>query len=159
MFHSLQAQVAHREALQRNTPELSPPLRLVPAAPPTFLQPPSPSSAPCRMWSCFDHSRCALTSGMSVYLYDTDLFPATSYLRTGVRQTVGYNPHFTTNPAEACLFLVLVGEGEAHDLTVLQKLPYWGGDGKCYLLLQILLYKFCFLWGSFYFSNANQYLQ
>lgn len=123
-----QAQVAHREALQRNTPELSPPLRLVPVAPPPYVSL-YPQSTPCHMWSCFDHSRCALTSGLPVYLYDTELFPATSYLRTGVRQTVGYNPHFTSNPAEACLFLVLIGEGEAHDLTSLQKLKYWGGDG------------------------------
>lgn len=97
---------------------------------------------------------------MSVYLYDTDLFPATSYLRTGVRQTVGYNPHFTTNPAEACLFLVLVGEGEAHDLSVLHKLPYWGGDGKCYLLFHISYYfiSSVFFWQvSIFLVQTNLY--
>ena len=52
-------------------------------------------------------------------------------LRTGVRQTVGYNPHFTTNPQEACVYLVLIGEGDSYDLSSLKDLPYWGGDGKC----------------------------
>ncbi|XP_054272009.1 exostosin-3-like [Macrosteles quadrilineatus] len=132
-----QAQVAHREALQRNTPELSRPLRLVAGGPPLPLPPPSPLSPPCSMWQCFDHSRCALTSGLPVYLYDTELFPATSYLRTGVRQTVGFNPHYTSDPHEACVYLVLVGEGEAHDLTSLRDLPYWGGDGRNHVLLYL----------------------
>lgn len=132
-----QAQVAHREALQRNTPDLSPPLRIVPTSPPSYVPPPAPLSLPCHFWSCFDHSRCALTSGFPVYLYDTDIYPATSYLRTGVRQTVGYNPHYTTNPQEACVYLVLIGEGEPYDLSTLKDLPYWGGDGRNHILLYL----------------------
>lgn len=119
--------------MQRNTPDLSPPLRIVPTTAPSYVPPPSPLSPPCHLSSCFDHSRCALTSGFPVYLYDTDIYPATSYLRTGVRQTVGYNPHYTMNPQEACVYLVLIGEGDSYDLSTLKDLPYWGGDGMCLL--------------------------
>uniref|UniRef100_A0A1B6CK88 glucuronosyl-galactosyl-proteoglycan 4-alpha-N-acetylglucosaminyltransferase n=1 Tax=Clastoptera arizonana TaxID=38151 RepID=A0A1B6CK88_9HEMI len=130
-----QAQVAHSEALQRNTPDLSPPLQIISSSLPSYVPPPTSYSPPCSLSSCFDHSRCALTSGFPVYLYDTESFPATSFLRTGVRQTVGFNPHYTMNPMEACIYLVLIGEGESYNFNTLQRLPYWGGDGRNHIVL------------------------
>ncbi|RZF46928.1 hypothetical protein LSTR_LSTR013240 [Laodelphax striatellus] len=132
-----QAQMAYREARQRNTPDLSPPLPLLASSPPTHLPPPSHPASLCQLTTCFDHSRCALTSGMPVYLYDVDRFAGVSpYLKTGVRQTVGYNPHLTYNADEACLYLVLVGEGDgAVTWEQLERLPYWGGDGRNHILL------------------------
>lgn len=51
----------------------------------------------------------------------------------------GYNPHLTNNPAEACIYVVLIGEAllldrkhdrqSAIDVKKLHLLPYWGGDG------------------------------
>lgn len=71
-----QAQVAQREALQQNTPDLALPKRLVPNQLPAILPPISKDNIKnCKMYTCFDHSRCSLTSGFPVYLYDPDQFP------------------------------------------------------------------------------------
>lgn len=131
-----QAQVAQKEAVQRNSPELAPPLPLLASTTPPYFPPPiNPLS--CTMTSCFDHSRCSLASGFPVFLYDTNSFPASQFLRTAVVQTVGYNPHFTTSAANACIYLVLIGEGERPDLDHLTRLPYWGGDGRNHVLLHL----------------------
>ena len=62
---------------------------------------------------------------------------------------VGYNPHLTRNPAEACIYIVLIGEAlsfhqksdqrhnKALDIKKLQALPYWGGDGRNHILLNL----------------------
>ncbi|XP_075232874.1 exostosin-3-like [Lycorma delicatula] len=129
--------MAYREAIQWNTPDLSPPLAIFASSPPSYNVPPLTKSSPCHLSSCFDHSRCALTSGLPVYLYEyDDVLPISSFLRTGILQTVGYNPHYTSNPKEACIYIVLIGEGEGSvNLSHLKKLPYWGGDGRNHLLL------------------------
>lgn len=149
-----QAQVAQREALQQNTPELALPLRLTVNALPETLKPISMiSSQHCRMHSCFDHSRCSLTSAFPVYLYDPDMYPVMNsgwdvdgFIKTTLKQTLGYNPHLTHDPKEACIFLVLVGEALADskeitsrplDVNALKKLPYWGGDGRNHVLINL----------------------
>lgn len=173
-----QAQVAQREAVERNTPELAPPKRILINTLPVVLQSADPRS--CRMYNCFDHSRCALTSGFPVYLYDPDQFSVVNpgwdvdgFLKTTIKQTLGtcftylciiaycifdkvfkllhifylgYNPHLTRNPAEACIYVVLIGEAlssqksDQHhskflDIKKLHALPYWGGDGRNHILL------------------------
>lgn len=157
-----QAQVAQREALQQNTPDLALPKRLTPDELPLIFPaiPPSVSHF-CRMFLCFDHSRCSLTSGFPVYLYDPDQFPVMNdgwdvdgFLKTTLKQTLGYNPHLTNDPKEACVFLVLVGETLKDvddvsenvgnhlnlpplDSSALKRLPYWGGDGRNHVLLNL----------------------
>ncbi|GJQ82814.1 hypothetical protein Trydic_g13516 [Trypoxylus dichotomus] len=157
-----QAQVAQREALEQNTPELALPKRFVP----NHLLPVLPAisrqlARNCRMFSCFDHSRCSITSGFPVYLYDPDKYPVMHYgwdidgfLKTTIKQALGYNAHFTSNPREACVYLVLVGEalrdnddisdhaGKFVDVSpldskALKRLPYWGGDGRNHILLNL----------------------
>nr|CAD7405404.1 unnamed protein product [Timema poppensis] len=151
-----QAQVSQREALQRNTPDLALPRKLLPTAVPGLYPPPETcQSSACRMYNCFDHSRCSLTSGFPVYLYDPDRYPVITlgwevegFVKTTLKQTLGYNPHFTTDPVSACIYLVLVGESLATmgpnlrnftDSTLqenlLHDLPYWGGDGRNHVLL------------------------
>lgn len=157
-----QAQVAQREALQQNTPELALPHRLVPNNLPEINLPvPALKSTHCRMFSCFDHSRCSLTSGFPVYLYDPDQYPVMNegwdvdgFLKTTLKQVLGYNPHLTGNPKEACVFLVLVGEAlkDTDDVSenvgnhlnlppldskALKRLPFWGGDGRNHVLLNL----------------------
>lgn len=112
-----QARLAQLEAIRRDSPELAPPSELVPSQPPPILDPIDPSSEiHCRMYSCFDHSRCSLTSGFPVYFYDPDVYSpllnadVDGFLKTTLRQTLSYNAHFTNNPNEACIYLVLVGE-------------------------------------------------
>ncbi|XP_023287673.1 exostosin-3 isoform X2 [Orussus abietinus] len=150
----VQAQAAQKEAVERNTPELAPPKRILINSVPVV--PSISDPRPCRMFNCFDHSRCALTSGFPVYLYDPDQFSVVNlgwdvdgFLKTTIKQTLGYNPHITTNPAEACIYIVLIGEAlsiqrrrfpkslKPIDNKKLQSLPYWGGDGRNHILLNL----------------------
>lgn len=154
-----QAQVAQREALQQNTPDLALPNRLTPnELPPILPALPKNLAVNCRMFSCFDHSRCSLTSGFPVYLYDPDLYPVMhdgwdvdGFLKTTLKQALGYNPHLTNDPKEACIYFVLVGEAlkDVDDMSenggnlppldpkALKRLPYWGGDGRNHVLLNL----------------------
>ncbi|XP_022918959.1 exostosin-3 [Onthophagus taurus] len=156
-----QAQVAQREALQRNTPDLALPKRLKADSLPSILPVlPRNIARNCRMYTCFDHSRCSITSGFPVYLYDPDEFPVMhdgwdvdGFLKTTLKQVLGYNPHLTSNPKDACIYLVLVGEalkdsdefndqrgsinGPPIDSKALKRLPYWGGDGRNHVLLNL----------------------
>lgn len=157
-----QAQVAQREALQQNTPDLALPNRLTANQLPQILPAlPRNIAAQCKMFSCFDHSRCSITSGFPVYLYDPDRYPVMhdgwdvdGFLKTTLKQALVYNPHLTNDPKEACIYLVLVGEalkdmddfsenGASYlnlpplDSKALKKLPYWGGDGRNHVLLNL----------------------
>ncbi|VEN58459.1 unnamed protein product [Callosobruchus maculatus] len=157
-----QAQVAQKEALQQNSPDLALPKRLTADTLPQESSPlPRNSSRRCKMYNCFDHSRCSLTSGFPVYLYDPDQYSVMNdgwdidgFLKTTLKQTLGYNPHLTNDPKEACIYLVLVGEAlkdtddvsenvgnhlnlPALDADALKQLPYWGGDGKNHVLLNL----------------------
>lgn len=157
-----QAQVAQKEALQQNTPDLALPKSLMADSLPRILPAISKYlSNKCRMFNCFDHSRCSITSGFPVYLYDPDQYPVMhdgwdvdGFLKTTLKQTLGYNPHLTSNPKEACIYVVLVGEvlkdeddiddneGMNQDLPpldskALKRLPYWGGDGRNHVLLNL----------------------
>ncbi|XP_061398084.1 exostosin-3 [Musca vetustissima] len=173
-----QAQVAQKEAVQRNTPDLALPRTLYPNAlprnmPATSLQ----TMVTCEMHNCFDHSRCSLTSGFPVYLYDPDTYNVLKpgyeidgFLRTTIKQTLGYNAHIVRDPKQACIYLVLIGEAlyesesvknnryaaheeeekeksgsvygvqdkyNAIDMNKIYKLPYWGGDGRNHVLLNL----------------------
>lgn len=161
-----QAQVAQQEAVLRNTPELALPKPLFPAEIPSKNSAVDvQKSGNCRMSTCFDHSRCSLTSGFPIYLYDPDAFPVVGagfdvdgFLKTTIKQTLGYNMHLTDDPKAACVFLVLTGESLPEHETVrnnrytlpavpevrnvsglsarkLQQLPFWGGDGRNHVLL------------------------
>ncbi|KAL4704835.1 hypothetical protein ACJJTC_001310 [Scirpophaga incertulas] len=154
-----QARIAQLEAIRRDSPELAPPLQIRPSKPPPILKSINPSAeAHCLMFSCFDYSRCSLTSGFPVYLYDPDIHSPLAnaevdgFLKTTVRQALGYNTHLTSDPNEACVYLVLVGEAfplekrhssttESYKLllneTALKNLPFWGGDGRNHILVNL----------------------
>lgn len=154
-----QARIAQLEAIRRDSPELAPPLQILPSRPPPLLPPiASSSEVHCRMFSCFDHSRCSLTSGFPVYLYDPDVFvplagaEVDGFLKTTLKQTLGYNTHITRDPNEACVYLVIVGEAfpfvktpapttDTYKLllneTAIKSLPYWGGDGRNHVLVNM----------------------
>lgn len=164
-----QAQVAQREAVLRNTPELALPRALFPKTKPVQNPPISIKLVTnCKMSICFDHSRCSLTSGFPAYLYDPDSlsvvndgYDVDGFLRTTIKQTLGYNAHLTKDPKQACVFIVLVGEALSElesihnnryamqtdiktelnssplNLTKLKNLPYWGGDGRNHILLNL----------------------
>lgn len=163
-----QAQVAQREAVQRNTPDLALPKPMYAGNLPTVNPSVSHSeSKRCRMSTCFDHSRCSLTSGFPVYLYNpdetvvvSDGFDVDGFLKTTIKELFSQNAHMTNDPKEACIFLVLVGEALSDDeimrnnrysvpnevnahaknplnMTHIRKLPYWGGDGRNHILINL----------------------
>lgn len=164
------AQVAQREAVQRNTPELALPKQIYPQDLPRYQKPLKRDTYKyCRMNNCFDHSRCSLTSNFPVYVYDPDTHSAVNkgfdidgFLRTTIKQTLGYNAHLTNDPKLACVFFVLIGEAlpqndiiyndrysnhigdeikietiSSLNITQLRMLPYWGGDGRNHVLLNL----------------------
>lgn len=159
-----QAKVAQREAVQRNTPELALPRSLhASSLPAKFPSISAKAAALCTMNQCFDHSRCSLSSGFPVYLYDPDVysvvrntFDIDGFLKTTIKQTLGYNAHLTKNPKTACVFFVLVGEAlletnsvsqddrssqktmqKPLNATSLRYLPFWGGDGRNHVLINL----------------------
>lgn len=118
-----QAQVAMREAAQKNTPELALPkilyINQLPSINPPITM---ASSKQCRMRSCFDHSRCSFTSGFPVYFYDPDEvnvlndgYDIEGFLKTAIKQTFSQNVHITNDPTKACVFVLLVGEALSGD--------------------------------------------
>ncbi|XP_015040870.2 exostosin-3-like [Drosophila pseudoobscura] len=164
-----QAQKAQQEAV-RNTPKISLPPTLLPNSLPQKMNTVSTGiAASCAMHNCFDHSRCSLTSGFPVYLYDPDEhniqrtgYDIDGFLKTTLKQTLGYNAHIVRDPTQACIYLVLVGEAlleqdllrnnryaasHTHhcpiDMQKLYNLPYWGGDGRNHVLLNLARRDLC----------------
>ena len=92
-----QAKAAQIELAERNTPELRPPLKLLPNSKDNFLSPILQNPSKCTFGLCFDLSRCPLSSGFPVYFYNN------VYGWTSTKDGYGY---LTNNPDEACLFVV-----------------------------------------------------
>ena len=96
----IQAQAAQREAVEHNTPELAPPKRILSDSTPEIL-PLNSNLRSCRMFNCFDHSRCAMTSGFPVYLYNPEEFSIVNpgwdidgFLKTYIKHTLGISSIF-----------------------------------------------------------------
>uniref|UniRef100_H2ZHK7 Exostosin-like 3 n=1 Tax=Ciona savignyi TaxID=51511 RepID=H2ZHK7_CIOSA len=68
----------------------------------------------CQMHSCFDYSRCSLTSQFPVYVYplntDNSPFDVTSFVQEAIRISFSTNRYITNDPSTACLYVVVVGE-------------------------------------------------
>ena len=112
-----QVKLQQRELRERNTPDIAPPLPLLPAR----AQGRGAGSGrgqfrDCSMSSCWDYSRCSVTSKMPVFLYNS----SSSYR----------SPHMTGSDS-ACLYLH-PAPGPALSLP---HLPHWAGDGRNHLLL------------------------
>ena len=64
-----QTRLLQLELIERNTPEIKPPLPIRPSALNyRVVSAPGPDDG-CDMETCFDYSRCSLTSSMPVYVY------------------------------------------------------------------------------------------
>lgn len=142
-----QTEHSYKELMAQNQPKLSLPIRLLPEKDDAGLPPPKVTRG-CRLHNCFDYSRCPLTSGFPVYVYDSDQFAFGSYLDPLVKQafqaTVRANVYVTENAAIACLYVVLVGEMQ--EPTVLRpadlekqlfSLPHWRTDGHNHVIINL----------------------
>lgn len=99
----------------------------------------------CEINRCFDFSRCSLSSGFPVYIYDPVLHligksPGGLFL-TKISALFQKLPYFMNDGTKACLFIVLVGSIDERDTKSielsLQTLPYWNKNGKNHLILQV----------------------
>ena len=133
-----QAEVAHREILERNQPEVRLPARLRPAPHDAVLAPPGRADL-CSVYSCVDFARCPLASGFPVYVYP---LASDEGVSASLTRTFGYNPHVTDRPDDACLFVYVVAEADAalgaqHLAQTLARLAHWRGDGRNHVLLNL----------------------
>ena len=133
---------------KQNHPAVAQPVRILPPLKEKVNIPSPKGWRNCRMGLCFDLSLCSLTSGFPVYFYNPDDYSLTvSQLERFIKVSVtfGFDSTFysTYDPHIACIFVVLVGETEKlvnnkHYLeNKLKLLPYWHGDGRNHVLLNI----------------------
>ncbi|XP_028675964.1 exostosin-like 3 [Erpetoichthys calabaricus] len=143
-----QTEHSYKELIAQNQPKLSLPVRLLPDKDDVGLpMPKSPHS--CKLHSCFDYSRCSLTSGFPVYVYDPDSYSWGAAIDTLVKQSflasAKSSIYVTDDPAIACIYIVLVGEVQENSLSrspedlekQLHSLPYWRSDGHNHLLVHL----------------------
>lgn len=128
-----QAEMAYKESLERNQPELMLPSKLSPSPKMEILPAPSlQEQLQCSIYSCIDFSRCSLISNFPIYVYPIHV-DTEDRLTVSLRQTLSYNPHITKNPKEACLFIVITLKGEENLET--NSLTYWSGDGRNHIII------------------------
>ncbi|XP_067999280.1 exostosin-like 3 isoform X1 [Melanerpes formicivorus] len=142
-----QTEHSYKELMAQNQPKLSLPIRLLPDKDDmTFPLPKSIQN--CRLHNCFDYSRCPLTSGFPVYVYNSDDYPFGSSLDPLIKQafeaTVRTNVYVTENANIACVYIILVGEMQEPVMPKpteleqqLHSLPYWRTDGHNHLIINL----------------------
>ena len=136
------------EVAKARMPELQAPKRVLPSLDDAVYIPPPGSSLHCRMHSCFDYSRCSLTSKFPVYFYSPEDYTLTDvrmepFIKLSVVHALNASPHVTFDPHMACLYVVVVGDtvGVLQNQTSfeqqLRRLQYWKGDGRNHVLLNL----------------------
>ncbi|XP_078665136.1 exostosin-like 3 [Branchiostoma floridae x Branchiostoma belcheri] len=139
-----QTQKELEETMEAHRPRVAQPHRILPSENDNVLIAPPAASSSCRQHTCFDYSRCSLTSGFPVYVYPTEdsIFPLDSYIQDVTLSSLEQNLYLSSNPATACVYVVIVGtlasRLEAKDMErKLTSLPYWRGDGRNHLLINL----------------------
>ncbi|XP_077187915.1 exostosin-like 3 [Paroedura picta] len=142
-----QTEHSYKELMAQNQPKLSLPIRLLPEKDDSNFPLPK-SNRNCRLHNCFDYSRCPLTSGFPVYVYNSDQYHFASSLDPLVKQafesTVRTNVYVTENANIACIYIILVGEIQEPVMPKpteieqqLHTLPYWRSDGHNHLIINL----------------------
>ncbi|XP_075551569.1 exostosin like glycosyltransferase 3 [Dermacentor variabilis] len=134
-----QAAYAREELENRNIPLLRPPLKLLTGEDAHQLYLPTPEPPECQMHSCFDYSRCSLTSGFPVYFYPTDDSVLELNVRASLAQILDTNVHTTFDPSAACVYVVILG-GHLPSWSVasyLRQLAHWNGSGRNHIVINL----------------------
>uniref|UniRef100_A0A674GZP2 Exostosin-like 3 n=1 Tax=Taeniopygia guttata TaxID=59729 RepID=A0A674GZP2_TAEGU len=142
-----QTEHSYKELMAQNQPKLSLPIRLLPDKDDATFPLPK-SNRNCRLHNCFDYSRCPLTSGFPVYVYNSDDYPFGSSLDPLIKQafeaTVRTNVYVTENANIACVYIILLGEMQEPVMPKpteleqqLHSLPYWRTDGHNHLIINL----------------------
>ncbi|KAL3892228.1 hypothetical protein ACJMK2_004457 [Sinanodonta woodiana] len=141
-----QLKMEQEEIANRFMPVLKAPEKILSSGTITDTLSPPKFSSLCRMHSCFDYSRCSLLSGFPVFVYDTSNYLSSllidKFIKESVTSAFRSNPYVTTDPLEACVFVVILGENTAglndKDLEqLLTNLPHWNGDGRNHILVNL----------------------
>jgi len=117
-----QVKIQQKEFIQRNTPDIAPPLPLLASRPQTETQLGHSHGDCTNMEHCWDYSRCSVSSRLPVFFYKS---------QSGFSDSVTQSPYIDTDPAHACLYISL----DPETAVSLQTLPYWNGDGRNHLVL------------------------
>ena len=134
-----QAEVAHKEILERNQPELRLPTKLsIGPVNDGFSLPTTDEANLCSIYSCIDFSRCSIVSNFPVYVYPLGSDGFEERISASLLQTFNYNPHITNDPTEACLFIYVNAAPEKKIQGELAKLTHWGGDGHNHIIFNII---------------------
>jgi len=120
-----QTRLAQMELIERNTPEIEPPLPILPTNENYRVLKNVRNIGQCVMETCFDYSRCSITSNMLVYLYESK-HPVARSLRT----ILSHAGSLVEDPSKACVY-IHVSE-TIHSLT---RLLHWQGDGRNHLIV------------------------
>ena len=122
-----QAKLAQEEYVKRNTPEIRAPLKLSPSLSKhqNLLQ--FKSNLPCSMETCFDYSKCPLTRGFGVYIYDLDKHQDFTH---------GLDPMIVQDPEQACIFLVILNESN-RNLDFQEINNQWNSNGRNLVVLDM----------------------
>lgn len=155
-LNSLKRQILQQKnerlELLRHNVVLPPPLRLLASSEDNVDVVAPKSSHRCRMYNCFDYSRCSLTSKFPVYIYSPKytndaqpILPLKSPVVESVIHSLKNNVYVTADPNIACLYVVFIGEVNQEDVVVdveefeqwLSKLPYWRGDGRNHVIVHL----------------------
>ena len=67
-----QTRLSQLELIQRNTPEIKPPLPILPSEQNFKILKSVNPELSCNLEKCTDYSRCSLTTGMRIYLYNSN---------------------------------------------------------------------------------------
>ena len=101
----VQAKLVHRELSERNTPDLLPPLRILPGTEERRLEMPlSDAVSACTMSNCFDWSRCSISSGYPIYFYPTGV--GSNEDLAWVYSAKNKSGYAEADPNNACLFVI-----------------------------------------------------
>ncbi|OCT81434.1 hypothetical protein XELAEV_18028254mg [Xenopus laevis] len=142
-----QTEHSYKELMAQNQPKLSLPIRLLPEKDDINIPLPK-SKRNCGLHNCFDYSRCPLTSGFPVFVYNSDKYPFGNLIDPLIRQaleaSVRNNVYVTENANNACIYVVLMGEMQEPVMPKpteleeqLHSLPYWRTDGHNHLIINL----------------------
>ncbi|OCT79112.1 exostosin-like 3 [Xenopus laevis] len=142
-----QTEHSYKELMAQNQPKLSLPIRLLPETDDINIPLPK-SKRNCGLHNCFDYSRCPLTSGFPVFVYNSDKYPFGNLIDPLIKQaleaSVRNNVYVTENANTACIYVVLMGEMQEPVMPKpteleeqLHSLPYWRTDGHNHLIINL----------------------
>lgn len=143
-----QANMEKEEAFMKTLPDIKAPRRILASLEDNVNMPSPHSPLSCRMHTCFDYSRCSLLSEFPVYFYSPSdygmgLSPVEHFVESSVSEAFGARPYVVSDGDLACLYVVLIGELQDASFSratleeTLRSLPYWHGDGRNHILLNL----------------------